>query len=776
MLVETVLAGPGGFAAGAAFAYAAPELIRRRAVVFRRLVAVVAGAGAAGAGAHPTGSRLGDLVLPAALAVVVTLLAARVKPSMMAAIAGLAAVASLGSAGAVIGLAAFGVALATALTVRRAPVGTVVVGAGVVNALLRLSLPGPHGVESVVAGVLAAVICVSGYRRLQRPTRRKARLGVAVAGAAAILVGLVGAVAVAMARPGLEQGASHAARGLTAARQADQQQATAELTTSQQAFSGAAGTLGAWWVRPAEIVPVVSQHVRALATAAASGRDLARAGTQVSRATDLGGVRIRDGQVPLEPIRALGPPLAAARDDVSAAVHDLRRVRSPWLVGPVAVRLDDNLRRLADSEQSLRTSAELVEVLPGLLGAGGERRWFLAVQTPSEARATGGFIGNFGEISTTDGRLDLAHFGRIGDLNTGGPRGPRTLLAPEDYLARYQRFDVATTWQSVNLSPDFPSVAKAMASLYPQSGGRPIQGAIAIDPAGIAAFLRLTGPLTVPGWPEPLTADNAERILLYEQYVRFGDNSERVDFLGEATALLWERLTSGELPPPEAIVKVLGPAVAAKHLLVSSLDEREDAALGRAGLNGQMAPVEDDALAVITQNASGNKIEWFLEREVDYRVDLDPTTGAVAGRLRVTLRNQAPPGGLPRYLIGNSLPALPIGTNRLYLSIYTPWNLTGATVAGAEEPMESEIERGRNVYSTFVDIGPQSTVEVELRLSGSRAVVEAGAGAGAYRLDLHAQPVVTPDVVTVTASRKGGQPQVRRLVLTRDERLHFEKP
>ncbi|MBW3614450.1 MAG: DUF4012 domain-containing protein [Actinobacteria bacterium] len=767
MLVETVLAGPGGFAAGAAIAYAAPEVIRQRAVAFRRAVAVAAAAGAVVAGATPTGSAIPDLVLPAALAAGVTLLAARTKVWTVTAVAGVAAAAAIGSPGAALGLAGFGIALATALTARRAPVATVVVGACVVNALLRLRLPGPHGLESLVAAVLLGVVCVSGYRRLQRQTRRRARRSAAVAGAVAFVLALVGAVAVAIARPGLERGALQASRGLAAARAADQQEAAAQLATSEEAFSAAAATLGGWWVRPAELVPVVSQHVRALTAAASTGRQLAAAGSQVARATDLGGIRIRDGQIPLEPIRALAPPLAAARRDVSAAVVELRGVRSPWLVGPVSMRLDDNLGRLADSERSLQTSSKLVEVLPDLLGAGGERRWFLAVQTPSEARATGGFIGNFGEITATDGRLALGRFGRIGELNVAGDAASRRLLAPEDYLARYSRFDVATTWQNVNLSPHFPSVAKAIAGLYPQSGGQPVQGVIAVDPAGIAAFLQLTGPLSVPSWPEPLTAENAEPILLYEQYLRFGDNSDRVNFLGEATRLLWQRITSGELPAPETIVKVLGPAVEGKHLLVSSLDDDEDAALASAGLNGELEPVAGDALAVITQNASANKIEWFLEREVAYHVDVDPRTGDITGRLRVTLRNQAPPAGLPRYLIGNSLPPLPTGTNRLYLSIYTPWNLMGATIAGAEAPMESEIERGRSVYSTYVDIGPQSAVDVELRLAGRLP------RPGAYRLDLHAQPVVTPDAVTVTATSTGRQPEVRRLVLRGDERLRF---
>lgn len=765
MLVETALAGPGGFAAGAVFAYLAPDLLRRRAIWFRRAVAVAAAVGAAVAGAEPTGLAVLDALYAAAMASIVTLFAARAQPKTITFIAGLTAAFSVTSGiGGVLALAAFGVALATALTATRAPVATVVVGATVVNAVLRIKVPAPMGTESAIAALVVAATCISGYRRLKRTTRHRARRVGALVGVAGAGLALLGITAVAIARPGLERGAAEANRGLSAAKAADQSSASASLDRSGDAFAAAGSTLQSFWVQPARIVPVVSQHIRAATEAASSGRKLAAAGSQVARATDLGGVRITDGRIPLEPIRALARPLASAEREVSAAVADLRKVRSPWLVGPLAVRLDANLRRLGATEASLQTSTKLVNLLPDLLGARGERRWFLAVQTPSEARATGGFIGNFGEITATDGKLALPRFGRLSELNNGGDPAQRVLIGPADYLARYERFDVTTTWQNVNLSPDFPSVARVIGGLYPQSGGQPIQGVLAIDPVGIAAFLKLTGPLIVPGWPEPITAENAERILLYEQYVRYGDTAERVDFLGDATQLLWQRITSGDLPSPQKILRLLGPAVQQKHLLVSSLDDAEDAALAEAGLNGRVRRHGSDTLAVVTQNASGNKIDWFLERDLDYRVSI-AEDAVLTATLEVTLRNAAPPAGLPDYLIGNTvMPRLPRGTSRLYVSVYTPWNLSEARLADRPTTMESEAEVGLRVYSTFVDVPPQGSVVLALDLAGTFS-------RPAYELGVHAQPLVKPDHFRLEFRGLGRPAQTTRLELRTDEHL-----
>lgn len=131
-----------------------------------------------------------------------------------------------------------------------------------------------------------------------------------------------------------------------------------------------------------------------------TGTRLAEAGEGVAKAADLGAVKLSGGRLSLEQIQALEAPLRRATDDAAVSVRD------------------DNGVRLAEAERSLRTSQEVVTVLPRLLRADRPRRWFLAVQTPSEARGAGGTIGNFGEITADRGQLALVRFGRSRKLNS----------------------------------------------------------------------------------------------------------------------------------------------------------------------------------------------------------------------------------------------------------------------------------------------------------------------------------------------------------------------
>ena len=86
---------------------------------------------------------------------------------------------------------------------------------------------------------------------------------------------------------------------------------------------------------------------------------------------------------------------------------------------------------------------------------------------------------------------------RVRILNEEGPaasNSARRLDAPQDYLSRYGRFTPAQIWQNLNMTPDFPTVGKLIANLYPQSGGEPIDGVIAVDPLGLRTLLEFTGP------------------------------------------------------------------------------------------------------------------------------------------------------------------------------------------------------------------------------------------------------------------------------------------
>ena len=124
-------------------------------------------------------------------------------------------------------------------------------------------------------------------------------------------------------------------------------------------------------------------------------------------------------------------------------------------------------------------------------------------------------MGNWAILQADGGHLELIRNGRSSELARKGDEPERTLTAPDDYLNRYGALDPEQDFRDITFSPDFPSDAQAISSVFPQTvGGTPIDGVLAVDPYAVAAMLEITGPLQIEGLDSPLGADNAADYLL----------------------------------------------------------------------------------------------------------------------------------------------------------------------------------------------------------------------------------------------------------------------
>jgi Protein of unknown function (DUF4012) len=759
-IVYLLLAGTIGFACGllllvrrASVGRHTGERVRVAARSQRALWIAAAAAAAAAivAPAAPTGWVPLDAVIKAAGAAGLVLVASEVSPILILVVAALALLAAMGSSIQPVAAAASGLVIASLFTRRREPVVLGLSVALLVQVALRLDQPTVSGATAAAAALILLPLSVAGLVRLSPPYRPWAKRIALGAGAVVVVAGTLGTLSALLARRSLQRGVdlltiggAFSGSGTDLAARSNQFHAAAA------SFAQARSSLDSVWARPAEMVPLLSQQVRALRTAASTGEHLSNTATLAAGNIRAADIHIQGGQLPVAKITALEPTLTASAQSLAAAVAAVRASQSPWLLPPLADRLSRELARLQSTSATVQRAAEAIPKLPDLLGENGPRRYFLAIQTPSESRAAGGLLGGWGEITADGGHLRLTKFGHLNDLNVATPAASRHLVAPPDYVARYGHFLPEQDWSNINLSPDFPSDAAAIEGLYPQSGGQPIDGVIAIDPAGLAALLRVIGPVSVPAWPVPITADNAQQVLLYQQYAQAqpGNAAEvnRLDFLAALAQGTWERLTTGFSGSPQDLLTALGSAATGKHLMLAATRPSEEAVFKSLHVDGSMEPVQGDFLGVVTQNAGGDKLDWFLHRQVDYQVQFDPATGKLSAELTLTLRNDAPSSGPSPFFTSSGLdPPLPRGDNKLYLSLYTPWTVTSSTLEGKSVSLDSQTELGRRVYSggLVVPAGQSLTLRVDLagKLPGPQ-----------YRLVVFKQPTVNPDQVRTSVA------------------------
>lgn len=727
--------------------------------------AAIAGVVALVSPAEPVAVGVASALIKAAFAAGITLAASRARRWTWLVMGGLAVVGSTQPLW--LGFAAAGVVVALAATFldrRRLP--------GAVSAALTiqalLHLPDHEVGAGTAALVLVAVapVLISAYLVSPRRVRRRIHRVVLVAVGVLVLAGGLLALTSLLAYSSATRAAAKAKDGLEAVRNGNTADAAKLLGDSSTLFEQAHSYFAAPWAKPLLVVPVVSQQAQALETMTAEGARVSERAAVTARQVDYEGLKYQDGKIDLDRVRAAREPLARTADDLAAATAALDAVRSPWLVAPVAAKIDEFDRELRKVQPAAATAASAAREAPAVLGGDGPRRYFVAFTTPAEERGLGGFMGSWAILTADNGEVEMTLSGRASDLNTAG--GTRDLTGPDDYLQRYQRFRPQDFIQDVTFSPDLPTVAEVVRQLYPQRtgpnvDGGPIDGVLVVDPYGLAALLELTGPVRVEGLDEPLTSKNAVDVLLRRQYLDFATNAERRDALDAAGRSTFEKLVSGSLPAPGKVADTLGPAVTDKHIMFRTFADSENDLFRRVGADGAFPrPDGQDLLAIRTQNKGNNKADIFLKRKIEYRPVYDPATGALEAKVRVTLTNESPTSGLPEAFLGSNDQGLPPGTNQMFFSIYSPLGLRKGSIDGQEQGFELQKELGWSVYSRYLTIPPGGSTEVVLDLFGSVDAVT-------YRLDMSAQPMANPDqvlveltpspgwaVTTATATERGG--------------------
>lgn len=723
-------------------------------------LAVASGLAGSLAGCRPTGTPGVDPVLSGLLAALMAASGAWASRGAMLA-AGVAAVAMsrgwlwLPSGG---GLA---IALGHAVRQERHPLAGVLTCSLLVQVLLRWPSAGFTGLPSAVAAAVTLMLTVSALRALPRRPRR----GILGLGALVLLgAGAVSAVVAASlleARGPLDAGVTKARSALAELQAGHTEVALADLSTASADLARARARASAWWDVPGSAVPVLSQQRRAVVGVTGAGDQLVTTALAAARALRTHPLGAGTGGVDLGSVRALAWPVRDLAASLARTEAVVEASRSPWLVAPIGDRLRAVQAQLRRDVSTANLAAQGIQAAPGMLGGAGPKRYFVAFTTPAEDRGLGGFIGAYAVITVDRGRFTLTRSGRA-PLLAPPPGAVPALRAPLDYLDRYGAFQPQAHFQDLTYSPDFPTVGRVIAGLYPQmQGGQPLDGAVALDPYALQALLRFTGPIAVTGLGRPLTSANAADVLLRQQYladVSPSADGSRHDLLQEALSTGFERFTADPLPPPGSLTRALDPLVRQGRLMFWAAEPRVQGLLHRAGLDGSFprpAP-GSDVLAVTLANYDNNKIDAYLHESLTDAIHYNPRTGDTRARMAVILRNGAPAASLPEYVVG-SFPGsgVPRGTDREWVTLYTPFTVTSSTLGGQPFQLGNPLpELGVLAYSGYVEVPAGGTVQLDVSLAGRLPP------GPAYRLALRLQPLANPvhAQVTLTGGRGWGPP------------------
>jgi Protein of unknown function (DUF4012) len=562
-------------------------------------------------------------------------------------------------------------------------------------------------------------------------------------------------------RSDLEAGRNAARNARSAFARGDASEAGADFDRAETRFSEALAETRTTIGRAAAWIPFAGNSVDVASGLAGAGVHVARAGQVLTEAIGslpegLGSLAPSGGRLPLGNFGTLSEAVGQARIEAEAALDAVERTPTSFVPEQVLTARWDAERDVTDAVRALRAGDLLLSGLPSFAGGEGVRRYLVMPQNPAELRGSGGFWGAYAVLTFREGRPSFSPVRPTSTL----PAVTADQIPPPnpDYRGIYDQFGGAASWENMNMSPDFPSVARAALGNYAAAVGTHLDGVIAADPFALRPMLALTGPVPIPGLHRTIDADNVVPFTTNQAYLLFANpaQSRRKEVVGAAATGVLERFIDIE---GRGVARLRAVAEAARggHLLVYSTDDAFEQGLDLAGAAGTFAADDGgDLMAVTVNNATAAKIDFWSTRRIRYAVSLGGDHEE-NGDLQVTIHNGAPMRGVPRYLIGPGVPSADPGDEVLFLSAscHAPCDLTSSERDGTRVPLTAGSELGIPWFRDYTTIpsGETGSWSLDWHTSG---VWDGNSSGGTYRLTYLGQPTIRPTTLDLRVQAPPG--------------------
>lgn len=399
------------------------------------------------------------------------------------------------------------------------------------------------------------------------------------------------------------------------------------------------------------------------------------------------------------------------------------------------------------------------KLIPGLIGLGQEKTYLLLFQNNLELRPSGGFIGSFGIAKVKNGQItnlaihDTTIFDGFGQIQTEPP------LPMKNYLN-------ITNWQmrDSNWSADFPTSAQKAEYFYHLQGGQEqFDGIVGINAGVLPELLKLTGPIYLEEFNKTFSSQDALYQLEYEvekgYFQRGIETGERKMIFKELIKAMADKLTSKN-PLDWAELKDLAVSqLNKKNILLYFKDKNIQEEISKLGWAGQVnQSFQGDYLMLVEANLGAKKSNYFVERAVNYSVDLSGQKPQA--KLVIKYEHQ---GQIKDWFSDDY---------RTYLRIYLPKGCQLIGANGLKDQTIVEEDLNKTVFGNWLEVktGQTQTVEYEYFLP------ETVKGTGEYRILVQKQPGLDQLPLTFSLKNVNGKIyQVEKIIENNWEGVVFSE-
>src|SRR5258708_5333611 len=288
----------------------------------------------------------------------------------------------------------------------------------------------------------------------------------------------------------------------------------------------------------------------------------------------------------------------------------------------------------------LKDAENILSIAPTLLGISTPTNYLIEVLDSTELRPGGGFIGNYGVVTLSGGRLVSAHITDSYLLDVPFVAAGHSIPYPPAY-SWFTLAPKSWSFRDSNLDADFPTAARYAEQNYRLEGGKVgVQGVIAITPAFIQGALVITGPIKVPEYKETVTAQNLIDRIHYHQLGVTSDGSSLIP-APDGLSSQRKHFTASLAEHFLARVHHLSPSVLSKffHLVISAVHSKDiqiylnsntaENLLRQLHIDAAIQSSSHDSFMAVDANIGVDKANSYISDTLDDRVTIDTQGNAI---------------------------------------------------------------------------------------------------------------------------------------------------
>jgi len=405
----------------------------------------------------------------------------------------------------------------------------------------------------------------------------------------------------------------------------------------------------------------------------------------------------------------------------------------------------------SETKTDLETVVSLADAV--LFTEGKEKVFLILFQNNLELRPGGGFIGSFGILKVKDGSvIDFA----IHDTGNFDGRIPATILPP--YPMKETLHIDSWKLRDSNYSPDFLINAKQAEQFYHMGNGQEqFDGVIAITTNVLTSFLKVTGPVTLEGFPGTYGSENAVLDLEYQveqgylkQDIAFGDRKSVMSLLGFE---ILGQVKNLSLTKKYELFQIILNDLRSKDIQMMFQDELLQEQVSSAGWDGKVDEQwKNDYLFVVDANLNSFKSDYYVKRSYAYTIDLSSEVPQAS--LAITYKNTAE----KKDWFAKDY--------QTFLRVYIPQGSYVRTVkGGAKDPVY-----GEELKKKYVGVLVQTPILTEKTVTFEYSL-PANFKREWYDLKIQKQAGLSDVPVSVTLIKKDGSREEKSFTLDQDKVL-----